>query len=79
MPVTGPPHGDLLGAVAVFRDITEIKCLAEQVTNLKEIQSLLYAVIESTQDAISVVDEHGNGILVNPAYTKLTGFAEMLL
>jgi len=75
MPVTGP-HGDLLGAVAVFRDITEIKCLAEQVTNLKEIQSLLYAVIESTQDAISVVDEHGNGILVNPAYTKLTGFAE---
>ncbi|HOV65928.1 MAG TPA: sigma 54-interacting transcriptional regulator, partial [Bacillota bacterium] len=34
------------------------------------------AVIESTQDAISVVDEGGNGILINPAYTKLTGFSE---
>jgi len=75
MPVTDP-GGKLIGAVAVFRDITEVKCLAEEITNLREIQSLLYAVIESTQDAISVVDEGGNGILINPAYTKLTGFSE---
>jgi len=75
MPVINS-SGELIGAVAVFRDITEIKCLAEEITNLREIQSLLYAVIESTQDAISVVDEHGNGILINPAYTKLTGFSE---
>jgi len=68
--------GNVIGAVAVFRDISELKKLANEITNLKEIQSLLKAIINSTQDAISVVDANGNGILFNPAYTKLTGLAE---
>jgi len=68
--------GQIIGAAAVFRDITEIKQLAEKITNLQQIQSLLEAIINSTQDAISVVDENGNGILINPAYTKLTGLTE---
>jgi len=66
-------HGQVIGAVAVFRDITELQSLAEEVTNLKEVQMLLEAVINSTQDAISVVDAQGCGILINPAYTRLTG------
>lgn len=69
-------QGRVVGAVAVFRDITEIRALAEQITDLKQIQSLLTAVINSTQDAISVVDHHGMGILINPAYTKLIGLSE---
>lgn len=68
--------GKIVGAVAVFRDVTEVQTLAEEVTNLKEIQSLLSAIIQSTQDAISVVDESGFGILINPAYTRLTGLTE---
>jgi PAS domain S-box-containing protein len=68
--------GRVIGAVAVFRDITEIQHLAEEVTNLKEIRMLLEAIINSTQDAISVVDANGNGILINPAYTRLTGLTE---
>lgn len=69
-------QGKIVGAVAVFRDITEVQELAEEVTNLKEIQTLLEAVINSTQDAISVVDAEGRGILINPAYTRLTGLTE---
>jgi PAS domain S-box-containing protein len=65
--------GEIIGAIAVFRDVTELRQLAVQVTNLKEVQQLLEAVIQSTQDAISVVDKHGVGILINPAYTRLTG------
>ncbi len=38
-----------------------------------EAQTLLEAIINSTQDAISVVDAKGIGILINPAYTRLTG------
>jgi PAS domain S-box-containing protein len=68
--------GELEGAFAVFKDITEIVNLAEEVTNLKEIQSLLEAIIQSSEEAISVVDEQGHGILINPAYTKLTGLTE---
>lgn len=46
------------------------------VKNLKEVQSMLVAVFNATQDAISVVDKNGIGIMVNPAYTKITGLSE---
>lgn len=66
----------LIGAFAVFKDITEVVNLAEEITNLKEIQTMLQAIIQSSEEAISVVDEHGNGIMINPAYTRLTGLTE---
>lgn len=65
--------GEIVGAVAVFRDVTEILHLSEQVTDLKSIGSLLEAIINSTEDAISVADENGMGLMINPAYSKLTG------
>ncbi|MGG0238530.1 sigma 54-interacting transcriptional regulator [Bacillus rhizoplanae] len=68
--------GEVQGAFAVFKDITEILNLAEEVTNLKEIQMLLEAIIHSSEEAISVVDEQGRGLVINPAYTKLTGLSE---
>nr|WP_282580170.1 sigma 54-interacting transcriptional regulator [Natroniella sulfidigena] len=37
---------------------------------------MLEAIINSTQDAISVVDETGKGIMINPAYTRITGLSE---
>ncbi|WP_017727033.1 sigma-54 interaction domain-containing protein [Halalkalibacterium ligniniphilum] len=65
-----------IGAVAVFKDVTEIVNMAEQVTNLKSIQTMLEAIIQSSDDAISVVDEQGKGLMINPAYTRLTGLAK---
>ncbi|SFG38774.1 PAS domain S-box-containing protein [Desulfotomaculum arcticum] len=69
-------QGELVGAIAVFRDVSEIKKLAEEVTNLRETRAMLQAIISATSDAISVVDERGLGILINPAYTRLTGLRE---
>ncbi|WP_462412140.1 sigma-54 interaction domain-containing protein [Neobacillus sp. Marseille-QA0830] len=69
-------NGTLIGALAVFKDITEVVDLAEEITDLKEIQTMLQAIIHSSDDAISVVDENGRGILINPAYTRLTGLTE---
>jgi PAS domain S-box-containing protein len=66
-------QGELAGAIAVFRDVTELRQLAAEVTNLREVQTLLEAIIQSTQDAISVVDAEGRGMMINPAYTRLTG------
>lgn len=66
-------NGKLLGAFAAFRDITEIVQMAEEVANLKSIQSMLEAIIYSSEEAISVVDENGLGLMINPAYTKMTG------
>ncbi len=59
---------------------TPSKCesddLSEQIKNLKEVRSQLEAILHSTDDAISVVDEKGYGILINPAYTRITGLNE---
>ncbi|HET7318691.1 MAG TPA: sigma 54-interacting transcriptional regulator, partial [Nitrospirota bacterium] len=75
VPVRGE-DGEIVGAVAVFRDITELRSLADKVTGLWNVRSLLEAVIESTSDAISVADERGNTIIVNPAYTRITGLSK---
>lgn len=68
--------GNVVGAIAVFRDITEVIKLAEEITNLKEMQSMLAAIFNATQDAISVVDQEGLGVMINPAYTRITGLSE---
>ncbi|MTH52338.1 PAS domain S-box protein [Bacillus mangrovi] len=68
--------GTLRGALSLFKDITEAKQLAEEMTNLREVQTMLTAIIQSSDEAITVVDEKGRGILVNPAYTRMTGLAE---
>ncbi len=66
-------EGRIIGAVAVFRDITEITALAGQVSDLWKVRSLLEAIIEATDDAISVADDKGNCIIVNSAYSRITG------
>lgn len=67
-------EGIIVGAIAIFRDITEIKELAEELTDVKEVRAMLQAIFNSTSDAISVVDAKGKGIMINPAYTRLTGY-----
>lgn len=69
-------EGNVIGAVAIFRDISEVMDLTHQIYKLKEMQSLLEGIFHSTQDAISVCDENGIGVLINPAYTRVTGFTE---
>lgn len=66
-------QGRISGAVAFLQDMTEFDELSSKVNTLQEVRNLLSAIIDATQDAISVVDENGLGLLVNPAYTRLTG------
>lgn len=74
-PIRGS-DGAILGALAVFRDVTEFSNLTEEITNLRQVRTFLSAVINATQDAIQVVDANGIGILINPAYTRITGLTE---
>lgn len=68
-------EGNIIGAVAIFRDITSVQKMIEEVSNLREMEALLKAIIESTNDAISVADAEGKIVMVNKAYTKITGFS----
>lgn len=68
--------GLLIGGFSIFKDISEAVNMAEQITDLKEVQTKLQAIFYSSDEAISVVDEDGIGIMVNPAYTRITGLTE---
>ncbi|MBB6444860.1 sigma-54 interaction domain-containing protein [Bacillus benzoevorans] len=68
-------NGRLNGALSVFKDITDAVRLAEEITNLKEVETKLQAIFNSSDEAISVVDENGYGMMINPAYTRITGLA----
>jgi len=68
--------GFLEGALMTFKELAEIHKIAEKITDLKEIHTMLEGIILSSNDAISVVDENGIGILINPAYTRITGLRE---
>src|SRR6056297_3713166 len=68
-------NGRITGAIAIFRNITDTFNLDRQINNLNEYKSLLQAVFSAVQDAISVVDTKGYHIMVNPAYTKVTGIS----
>ncbi|WP_285768861.1 sigma 54-interacting transcriptional regulator [Peribacillus sp. SI8-4] len=67
---------EVIGAFSMFRNKTEAVQLAEQITDLKEVQTMLQAIIQSSDEAISVVDEQGRGLLINPAYTRITGLTK---
>ncbi|MGV2442292.1 sigma-54-dependent Fis family transcriptional regulator, partial [Bacillus atrophaeus ATCC 9372] len=67
--------GTLLGALCVFKDITDAVELAEEVTNLKEVRTMLSAIFPSSYVAISVVVSNGPGLLIHYAYSKMTGLS----
>lgn len=46
------------------------------VTGKDENKMLLQAIIDSLSDAVSVVDENGIGIMINRAYTRITGLTK---
>ncbi len=75
IPIIGDEE-ELIGAIAIFKDITEMVSLAEEMTGLKEIKTMLQAIIQSSDEAISVVDENGKGMMINPAYSRITGLSE---
>jgi len=68
--------GTIIGAVAVFLDLLAKDLVAEDVTSLQQIRLLLEAIIDATQDVISVADANGNLMLVNQAYTRVIGLGK---
>lgn len=63
----------VVGAVVVFQDLTEIEAISQELTVVQEICRELDTVIESSYDGIAVTDGEGNILKVNQAYSRITG------
>jgi PAS domain S-box-containing protein len=67
---------EIEGAVAIFRDVSEVQALAGELRTARELRQLADAIIQCSQEAISIADAKGNTVRVNPAYTRLMGLSE---
>jgi len=63
----------IVGAVAVFQDITELQNTLEELANVKNYKEILETVIENDYDSIVVVDHEGIITMFNKAYEQFIG------
>lgn len=66
--------GQIIGAVAVLQDISELESISRELENVKELNAELDAIIESSHDGIYLTDGDGITLRLNEAFEKLTGF-----
>ena len=64
---------NVVGALAVLQDISELASIADELERTKELTNELNAIFESSFDGIYVTDGQGRTIRVNKAYERITG------
>jgi PAS domain S-box-containing protein len=60
----------IVGAVAIFQDITELETVAAQLEDVKSLKSTLESALESIFECIVVVDKAGFVTMLNRAYCE---------
>lgn len=65
--------GEIIGAVAVLQDVTEMESLSNELTFSQKLNHELDSIIESSFDGIYITDGAGNTLRINQAYTRITG------
>ena len=63
----------IMGAVAVFQDITELQAIAAELENVKNLKSTLESAIESIFEGIVIVDNKGIITMINQSYCEFLG------
>lgn len=63
----------VMGAVAVFQDMTELQEVAAELENVKSLKSTLESAIESFFEGIVIVDAKGMITMINQSYCDFLG------
>lgn len=63
----------VVGAVAVFQDITELQLVAAELENVKSLKSTLESAIESIFEGIVIVDKNACITMINQSYCEFLG------
>ncbi|HEX7555346.1 MAG TPA: sigma 54-interacting transcriptional regulator, partial [Leptolinea sp.] len=64
---------NIIGAVAVFQDISDFELISEELHYTKSLKEELATIIESSFDGIYLTDSSGRILRVNEAFTRITG------
>lgn len=65
--------GKITGAVAVLQDISELENISNELKYTQELKEEVDAIIRSSFDGIYVTDGNGNTLMINEAYSRITG------
>jgi PAS domain S-box-containing protein len=69
-------NDEVIGAVGVFQDISELEAISRQLDSFRKISNQLHAIIESSYDGICVASSTGSIEQVNSAYERLMGVSK---
>lgn len=67
---------EIVGAVGVFQDISELEAISHKLDTMNAMNRELDAIIESVADGIVVADDQGYIIRANQAYLCMTGVSK---
>ncbi len=65
----------VVGAVAVFQDFSELESLASELLQVRELNKELEAILESFYDGIGIIAADGTLLRVNTSYERITGLS----
>ncbi|MEG0509241.1 MAG: sigma 54-interacting transcriptional regulator [Eubacterium sp.] len=64
-------EGSIVGAVAVFQDISMIEALSWELNSVKELEGKLVSILEAVYDGISLIDKNNRITYVNKAFAGM--------
>lgn len=65
-------NGNIVGAVTIFQDITELEDIHTELESFKQVNMELEGIIASSHDGIIITDGEGNVIKINKALLRVT-------
>lgn len=68
--------GQIVGAIAVFQDVSELESLASELGHVRELNHELEAILESFYDGIGIIAGDGTLLRVNTSYERITGLSK---
>jgi len=69
-PVIG--NKQIIGAVEVFQDISELEMISEELSYTKQMKEELSAIIDSSFDGFHITDNQGKTLRINQAFERIT-------
>ncbi|WP_347488801.1 sigma 54-interacting transcriptional regulator [Desulfoscipio sp. XC116] len=66
-------NGQIVGAVAIFQDISEVELISQELNSVKQLNKKLELIIESSYDGIIITNAQGLIIKANQAHERITG------
>ncbi len=67
--------GEIIGAVAVLQDISELEQISQELKYVKELNEELDAIIESSFDGLYITDGDGKTLRANKAFEMIMGIS----